>query len=136
MTGFSLILLNVRESHRVPHKWLSSGLMSQCLAIQLSMYSRGFQKDPSTIYDGRRAKSQGSQRNFLRKFVVVVKQRQQACFWFARKDSNYRFISRCAICNLYPHIRELIRCLSAEQVHRNLTSPPSSWPGRELRKYL
>ena len=32
-------------------------------------------KDPSTIYEQRRAKSQGSQRNFSRKFVVVVKQR-------------------------------------------------------------
>ena len=31
-----------QKGHRVPHKWLSSGLMSQCLAIQLSMYSRSF----------------------------------------------------------------------------------------------
>ena len=33
---------------RVPHKWLSPGLMSQCLLIQFSMFSRGFRKDPST----------------------------------------------------------------------------------------
>ena len=39
-----------QKGQRVPHKWLSPGLMSQCLHIQLSMYSRGFQKDPSTIY--------------------------------------------------------------------------------------
>ena len=33
---------------RVPHRWLSPGLMSQCLLIQFSMFSRGFRKDPST----------------------------------------------------------------------------------------
>ena len=37
-----------QEGHRVPHKWLSPGLMSQCLHIQFSMFSRGFRKDPST----------------------------------------------------------------------------------------
>lgn len=30
---------------------------------------------------------------------------------------------------------ELIRRQSAKLPHRNLTSPPSLWPGRELRKY-
>ena len=37
-----------QKGHRVPHKWLSPGLMSQCLLIQFSMFSRGFRKDPST----------------------------------------------------------------------------------------
>ena len=37
-----------QKGHRVPHKWLSPGLMSQCLHIQFSMFSRGFRKDPST----------------------------------------------------------------------------------------
>ena len=37
-----------QKGQRVPHKWLSPGLMSQCLHIQFSMSSRGFQKDPST----------------------------------------------------------------------------------------
>ena len=40
----------------------------------------------------------------------------------------------CAFCPRRPHTGT-IRCLSAGQVHRSLTSPPSSWPGRELRKY-
>ena len=30
-----------QKGHRVPHRWLSSGLMSQCLAIQFSWFSRG-----------------------------------------------------------------------------------------------
>ena len=34
-----------------------------------------------------------------------------------------------------PAYPEHTRHLSASQVHRNPTSPPSSWPGRELRKY-
>ena len=36
------------EDHGVPHKWLSPGLMSQCLAIQFSRFMREFRKDPST----------------------------------------------------------------------------------------
>ena len=53
MTGFSLLppLPNGLEDPGEPHKRLSPGLMSQCLHIQLSMYSRGFRKDPSTIYE-------------------------------------------------------------------------------------
>ena len=35
-----------QEGHRVPHKWLSSGLMSQCLLIQFSMFSRVAPKKP------------------------------------------------------------------------------------------
>ena len=62
---------------RVPHRWLSPGLMSQCLHIQLSMYSRGFRKDPSTIYEMGEGKLLPPS---PRKCFVVVKQRQQACF--------------------------------------------------------
>ena len=42
VTGFSLLppLPNGLEDHGVPHKWLSPGLMSQCLHIQFSMFSR------------------------------------------------------------------------------------------------
>ena len=37
-----------QEGHRVPHRWLSPGLMSQCLTIQFSMYSRAAPK--KTLY--------------------------------------------------------------------------------------
>ena len=30
-----------QKGQRVPHRWLSPGLMSQCLTIQFSMFSRG-----------------------------------------------------------------------------------------------
>ena len=39
------------EDHGVPHKRLSPGLMSQCLLIQFSMFSREIRKSPSTIYE-------------------------------------------------------------------------------------
>ena len=39
------------------------------------------------------------------------------------------------ICPRRPHTGEHTRRLPAKQVHRSLTSPPSLWPGRELRKY-
>ena len=39
------------EDHGVPHKWLSPGLMSQCLTIQFSMFSREIRKNLSTIYE-------------------------------------------------------------------------------------
>ena len=43
-----------QEGHRVPHKWLSPGLMSQCLHIQFSMFSRGLPKKiPLLISTGR-----------------------------------------------------------------------------------
>ena len=47
VTGFSLLppLPCPRlEDHGVPHKWLSPGLMSQCLHIQFSMFCKGFWK--------------------------------------------------------------------------------------------
>ena len=49
-SGFSLLppLPDRLEDHGVPHKWLSPGLMSQCLAIQFSRCMREFRKDPST----------------------------------------------------------------------------------------
>ena len=34
-----------------------------------------------------------------------------------------------------PNIWEVTRRQPAMLLHRNLTSPPSLWPGRELRKY-
>ena len=37
-----------QKGHRVPHKWLSPGLMSQCLHIQFSRFMRKLKKDPST----------------------------------------------------------------------------------------
>ena len=53
VTGFSLLppLPQGLEDHGVPHKWLSPGLMSQCLHIQFSMFSREIRKNPSTIYE-------------------------------------------------------------------------------------
>ena len=41
------------EDHGVPHKWLSPGLMSQCLHIQFSMFSRGFRKKIPLLYMNR-----------------------------------------------------------------------------------
>ena len=40
-----------QKGQRVPHRWLSPGLMSQCLTIQFSMFSREIRKNPSTIYE-------------------------------------------------------------------------------------
>ena len=40
-----------------------------------------------------------------------------------------------SICPRHPESRESIRRRCAAPLHRNLTSPPSLWPGRELRKY-
>ena len=39
------------------------------------------------------------------------------------------------ICPRRPETREVTRRQPAVLLHRNLTSPPSLWPGRELRKY-
>ena len=39
------------------------------------------------------------------------------------------------ICPRRPESRESIRRRCAAPLHRNRTSPPSLWPGRELRKY-
>ena len=39
-----------QEGHRVPHRWLSPGLMSQCLTIQFSMFSRGLRKRSLYLY--------------------------------------------------------------------------------------
>ena len=53
VTGFSLLppLPCPRlEDHGVPHKWLSPGLMSQCLHIQFSMFSRGLRKRSLYLY--------------------------------------------------------------------------------------
>lgn len=40
-----------------------------------------------------------------------------------------------SICPRRPESRENIRRRCAAPLHRNRTSPPSLWPGRELRKY-
>ena len=60
---------------------------------------------------------------------------------------NSSFVSPClidcfvfrvcplSICPRRPESRENIRRRCAAPLHRNLTSPPSLWPGRELRKY-
>ena len=40
-----------------------------------------------------------------------------------------------SICPRRPESRESIRRRYAAPLHRNRTSPPSLWPGRELRKY-
>ena len=40
-----------------------------------------------------------------------------------------------SICPRRPESRESIRRRCAAPLHRNRTSPPSLWPGRELRKY-
>ena len=42
---------------------------------------------------------------------------------------------RSLICPRRPESRESIRRRCAAPLHRNRTSPPSLWPGRELRKY-
>ena len=46
----SLCYPNGLEDHGVPHKWLSPGLMSQCLHIQFSMFCRGFRKKIPLLY--------------------------------------------------------------------------------------
>ena len=74
-----------QEGHRVPHRWLSPGLMSQCLHIQFSMFSRGFQKDPSTIYvRGKAKKCPPLKENFLLSSNVDNKH----VFWLPCNDSN------------------------------------------------
>ena len=59
-----------QEGHRVPHRWLSPGLMSQCLLIQFSRFRGGLCKKPFYYICGLdplflRAIWGGTKENFL-----------------------------------------------------------------------
>ena len=74
-----------QKGHRVPHKWLSPGLMSQCLHIQFSMFSRGLKKDPSTIYvRGKAKKCPPLKENFL----LSSNSDNKHVFWLCSGNSN------------------------------------------------
>ena len=90
VTGFSLpppLPCPRLEDHGVPHKWLSPGLMSQCLTIQFSMFSRGLWKRSLYLYmEFRRLFwPPPSEENFLLSSYSDSKH----IFWLCRNNSNY-----------------------------------------------
>ena len=66
---------------------------------------------------------------------VEMKSCQQSFKQFPPFSLFFVFTHLRDICPRRPRYGEHTERLLAKQIHRPLTSPPSLWPGRELRKY-
>ena len=72
-----------QEGRRVPHRWLSPGLMSQCLLIQFSRFRWGLRKNPSTIYEMGRPKMASPKSNFFEKLCFLSQDGDSKAFFSA-----------------------------------------------------